>query len=109
MFFPFLLQRGDELSGLVTQVYMDKIINSRMHFWTVVINTTNLLEPSGNALHIIHYSLEQILSVPWEKGDWRRFLSSSCVLWKVREYGQTILSQLALVPADSPGMFNLLL
>lgn len=54
MFFPFLLQRGDEPFGLVTQVYVDKIINSRMHFWTVVINKTNLLEPSGKALHIIH-------------------------------------------------------
>lgn len=43
---------------------MDKIINSRMHFCTVVINTTNLLEPSGKALHIIYqYSPEQILSM----------------------------------------------
>lgn len=41
-----------------------------MQFWTVVINTANLLEPSGKALHIIHqYSPEQILSVTWEKGD----------------------------------------
>lgn len=56
-------------SRLVTQVYMDKIINSRTHFWTVVINTTNLLELSGKALYIIRqYSPEQILSVPWEKG-----------------------------------------
>lgn len=68
MFFPFLLQRGDEPFGLVTQVYVDKIINSRMHFWTVVINKTNLLEPSGKALHIIHqYSPDQILSVPWRR------------------------------------------
>lgn len=81
-----------------------------MQFWTVVINTANLLEPSGKALHIIHqYSPEQILSVTWEKGDWRRFLSNSCVLWRMREYGQAVLSQLALVPADSAGMFNLLL
>lgn len=102
MFLPFLLQGEDGPSGLVTWVYMDKIINSWMHFWAVIINTTNLLEPSGKPLHIIHqYSPEQILSVPWEKEDWRRFLSNSCILWRMREYGQAVLSQLALVPADS--------
>lgn len=69
-FFPFLLQTGDGPSGLVTQVYMDKMLDSRMHFWAVVINAANLLEPSGKALHIIlQYSPEQILSVPREKGD----------------------------------------
>lgn len=62
---PLLVTKGHEPSGCVTQVYMNKVINSRMHFGTVVINITNLLEPSGKALYIIlQYSPEQILSVP---------------------------------------------
>lgn len=69
----------------------------------VVINTANLLEPSGKALHIIHqYSPEQILSLLREKGNGRRFLQ----LYTLKGKGVwTGCSE----PADSPGMFNLLL